>query len=345
MTSKYINLPDLLTHLKANGYTITETGDTSLTVPQDQVNDEAKNKKQAKTARRTKLSEAELDAALEKLVRNWPQVEKRWADPPIPGQTYCSFSFMPSKGVKPDKDGLYGYMKVRGAFSNETDRDAYAEQIINNVDSYHAIHHGMMGHPLPLVDDNDDRYCLEVESVGLKNKIQSDMTKDVKERREKEKDFVEEAKKHAEKEREKEEEALKGNVDHEERYTTLRVKRANLIFTIYQMLTGMKRYKDTLNQTINILDEMDEKHPTFSQTFLSRYNHAAEAAGLPTEKNHIIRYMVGPVPFDLSVIPDNLEVIDPGAPVIMPMDLNLINPHETAAKMSAAASSNKKPKE
>lgn len=340
-TKKYINLPDLLKTLKAKGYTITETADTSLTVPQDQVNDETKNKKQAKAARRTNLSENELDEALEKLVRNWPQVEKRWADPPINNQTYCSFSFMPSTGATPDKDGLYGYMKIRGAFANETDRDAYAETIINTVDSYHAIHHGMMGHPLPLVNDNDDRYCLEVESVGLKEKIQNDMSKDVKILRDKEKDFVEESKKRAQKNREKEEEEMKGNIDNEEKYVTLRVKRANLIFTLYQMLTGMKRYKDTLNQTIEILDEMDQKNPSFSQTFLARYNKAAEEAGIPTEKNHIIRYMVGPVPFDLSVIPDNIKVIDPGAPVLMPMDLNLINPHETAAKMVKAAAENK----
>lgn len=302
----------------------------------DRTNDEAKTKKQYKAARRVQLTPEELDAALEKLVREWPQVEKRWADPEIPGQTYCSISFMPSSGATPDKDGIYGFVKVRGAFSNEVDRDARAEEILNTVDSYHAINHGSMGHPLPLVNDNDDRFCLETENVGLRNKIKEEMTKNVKEHREEQKKAADEAEKRAKEAKAKEEAAMAGDIDHEERYTTLRVKRANLIFTLYQMLTGMKRYKDTLLQTIEILDKMDKEYPTFQNTFLFKYNKAAEEVGLPKEKNHIIKYMVGDIPFDLSCIPDEVEVVDKDAPLILPININDLDYHDIAGRMAAA---------
>lgn len=330
---KYINLPDLVQELKKRGLTITETADTSLTVPMDQVNNEERAKDQAKKARRVHMSHEELDAALEGLVREWPQVEKRWADPPIIGQKYCSFSFVPSSGSSPDKDGLYGYLKVRGTFEREEDRDAHAEEILNNVDSYHAIHHGRTGEPLPLVRDDDDRYCQETVNTSLRDKIRSEMSQNIREHRENEKKFVEEAEKHAAEERAKDEAAMRGEVDQEERYTTLRVKRANLIFTLYQMLSGMKRYKDTLKQTMEILDQMDEEFPEYKNTFMYRYNKAAEEVGLPPDKNHIIRYMTGPVPFDLSAIPDEIEVMPSEVPIIVPIDVNNLDYHAIAGKM------------
>lgn len=333
---KYINLPDLLKHLKEKGITVTETAETSLTSPMDRVNDEAKTKKQYKAARRVQLTPDELDVAVEKLVREWPQVEKRWADPEIPGQTYCSISFMPSSGANPDKDGIYGFVKVRGAFSNEVDRDAHAEEILNTVDSYHAINHGSMGQPLPLVNDNDDRFCLETDNVALRAKVKEEMAKNVKTHREEQKKYADEAEKRAKEIQTKEEAAARGEMDHEERYTTLRVKRANLIFTLYQMLTGMKRYKDTLLQTIDILAQMDKDYPTFQNTFMFKYNKAAEEVGLPTEKNHIIKYLVGDIPFDLSAIPDEVEVANVKAPLIVPMDVNDLDYHAIAKKMSEA---------
>lgn len=335
--SKYINLPDLVQSLRDRGFTITDTADTSLTAPSDYVNDEEAKKKQAKSARRTKMTDDELDQAIEKLTRKWPQVEKRWADPDIPGQVFCSYSFMPASGVKPNKDGLYGLLKVRGVFANEEDRDGHAEDILNNVDSYHAINHARVGYPTPLVDDNDDRYCLETENIGIKEKVKEEMSKNIRMHREEQKNFAEEAEKRAQEEKQKTEAALRGEIDQDERYITLRVKRANLIFTLYQMLAGMKRYKDTLNQTIEVIAKLDEEFPHFQHTFLEKYNKAAEEVGLPAEKNHIIKYLTGPIPFDMNVIPDKIEVIDVGQPLLLPIDVNNIDFHKTAEEMTKVA--------
>lgn len=335
---KYINLPDLVEDLEKKGYTIVETFNTSLTVPRDlKPLDEKRAKELAKKARKTVLSSEEVDAALQKLSRRWPQVEKRWADPAIPGQIHCLVSFLPAKGARPDADGLYGYIKCRGTFASESDKDGYAEHLVENVDSYHAINHGMVGQPLPLVDDNDHRYVMEVQQVNLSKKIQHDMNRDMKERRDKESKDVDEARERAKQAREREEEEIKGNVNQEERYTTLRVKRANLIFSIYQMTSSLKRYKDTLRETIRMIDASDKENPEFQNTFLEKYNAACEKTGLPKEKNHIIRYLTGPLPFDLDIIPDVVPVNRVEDPEIYPINLETIEPHKVAQKMTEAA--------
>lgn len=327
-------MPDLLKYLEKNNIKVTQTVDTSLTSNVDRVNDDAKNRKQVRSAQKVSMTEQELDTAVEKMVREWPAVEKRWTDPPIHGQNFCALSFMPSSQAKPDSDGIYGYVKVRGVFENEEEYDIHCEKILNEYDSYHAINMGRVGHPLPLVKDDDDRFVMEVNNVSLKQKIREEMSKNVRDHREKQKDFVKEAEAKAQEQKEKDEAALRGEVDEEERYITLRVKRANLIFTLYQMLVSMKRYKDTLHQTISILDEMDQKFPEYQQTFLAKYNYASEQAGVPTEKNHIIKYMVGDVPFSLESIPDHIEVDNVKTPLILPIDINSLNYQDIAEKMS-----------
>lgn len=332
-------MPDLLKYLEKNNIKVTQTSDTSLTSDADRVNDDAKNRKQLKTAQRMSMTEGELDSAIEKMVREWPAIEKRWNDPPIQGQNFCAVSFMPSSQAKPDNDGIYGYIKVRGVFETEEEYDIQCEKILNEYDSYHAINMGRVGQPLPLVNDDDDRFTMEVNNVSLKQKVREEMAKNVREHREKQKDFVKEAEERAREQKEKDDAALRGEVDEEEAYTTLRVKRANLIFTLYQMFVSMKRYKDTLRQTISTLDDMDKKFPEYQQTFLAKYNYAAEQAGVPKEKNHIIKYMVGDVPFSLDCIPDHIEVENVNEPLILPIDINSLNYHDIAEKMSKEGSS------
>lgn len=329
---KYINLPDLLSYLEEKKIQVNELTNTSLTVPAD-IRPVKDDKKEKKKNRRVKLTENEIDDALDKLVTTWPQCEKRWADPPISGQTLCSHSFVPSKGATPNKEGLYGYLKCRGTFANEDDQDAHAEFIIENVDSYHAIFHGYVGQPIPLVDDSNEDYTLETQQIDIhQKKMSKELAADMKEKRENEKRQIEETKQRAEKIREKEKAAAKGEVDHEERYTTLRVKRANIIFSMYQLLTTLKRYKDTLHETVGIIEEMDRKFPQYQQTFLTQYEKASSEVGIPKEQNHILRYLNGPVPFDLSIIPDTIEVI-PQEQVLLPFDPELTDPGVIAKEM------------
>lgn len=361
MEKKYINLPDLLEHLGNLGITVNNTTVSSLNPPKSE-EDEATMRSSMRAARRVNLTSGELDSAIESLTRSWPQIEKRYADPPIHGQQFCLFSFMPAKGAKPDENGIYGYIKVRGTFESEADADAHAEDLLNNVSAFHAIHTAFTGNPVPLVHDNDDRFTLEVSNIGvrdsIKNVVKQDMMVNARDHRDEQKRLLEEAKQRAQEEQEKEKRAMEGNPDPVEKYTECRVKRANVIFSIVEMFKVLKRSKDTVNATEKIIREMDKTDPTLAQIFLEKYNKAAEAAGVLPEKNHIIRYLAGDIPFDINLIPDdikitytpvpgfeNRELPDPhaGTERVIPVDLSNLDYGKIAQEMTEKAEKDLQP--
>lgn len=323
--------------LKKRRINVVDQPNLSLTSPSDIIPDNpstAEGKKTKETRdrknRRMKMTEEELDQALDKLIRNYPPVEKKWADPPIPGQVYCSFSFTPSMGSTPDSDGLYGLLKIRGTFANDVDRDAHAENIINNVDSYHAVTHGYVGQPIPLTSDDNDAYALEVDNIALKKKMREEMSHEMKERRAKEKKDMDEAKARAKAIETKQEGKATQLEDSLEKYTALRVKRSNVIFGTYELLKKLKQFKDTIIQTQHIIEKMDVEYPEFKDQFMDRYNKAAASAGIESKTNPIVRFLVGPVPFDLDIIPDKLPVIEMPDTGITYFDAESVVPRATA---------------
>lgn len=282
------------------------------------------------------MTPEELDAAAEKLIRHFPSVEKRWSDPPLANQKVCLTSFIPAQGATPDKHGVFGYVKVRGTFPDEIDAEAHGNFLLQNADSHHAICHGYVGQPLPMVRDEVDDYALEVLNVDLAAKLGADVSADVKSKRDQERKEAEEAKERGKKAQDREEAEMKGEIDLMERYTMRRTKRANLIFSIVQMLITLKKYKDTLLQTVKLIDEDDIANPSFQNEFLGRYEQACKEVGMPKEKNHIIRYMAGPIPFDLSIIPDTLQ-IETGPALVNPINLEGIDPGKVAETMTRMA--------
>ncbi len=115
----------------------------------------------------TIFTEEEVDILKDKLnkdVRDL-QVEKYYADPNQFGQNIAIVSFIPSSGAKPDKDNIYGMMKVRGVYATEEEANERAEFIIRNVDSYHEIFHCKVGRPFPITDSNE--FANTVKSIDI----------------------------------------------------------------------------------------------------------------------------------------------------------------------------------
>ena len=96
------------------------------------------------------------------------QVDKYYADPKIYGQNICLVSFIPSSGASPDKDGIYGMMKVRGVYATDEEANERAEFIIRNIDSYHEIFHANVGRPFPVTERND--FANTVKSIDIRKK-------------------------------------------------------------------------------------------------------------------------------------------------------------------------------
>ena len=91
------------------------TPQTSLTAPNDRTSNTFR------ISPKVNLTEEETTNAVNDLVvrdfvKKYPATERTFADPSIPGQRLCLVSFVPSVDAKPDKDGVYGMIKVRGSF-------------------------------------------------------------------------------------------------------------------------------------------------------------------------------------------------------------------------------------
>lgn len=225
------------------------------------------------------------------LVDKFPRVERQFADPPIPLQTFGLVSFVPSKGATPDKDGVYGFMKVRGNYASQQEASERAEYLIRNVDSYHRIFHAYVGRPFPITID--PKYCAKTEEINIRQKATETISEDVKAKRDKEKEDI-----NAIKQREK---ALldqtKDNfqVDPYEEYTVLRVKKAQLVWTYDKTFKQLEEMKKNIIATREKIKECEQANPDFAKNYFDRYMQARRDAGIPDDQNteeNFIKYMV-----------------------------------------------------
>lgn len=241
------------------------------------------------------LTESELTAAMSalndtSLVDKFPRVERQYADPPIPLQTYSLISFVPSKGATPDADGVFGFAKVRGSYATPTEANERSEFLMRNVDSYHKIFHAYTGRPFPITVD--DKYCAKTEEVDIRKKATETISEDVKAKREQEKKDMADIK-----EREKrllDESKPDYQEDPFERYIVLRVKKAQLVWGYKNTLDQLEKMKDIIIKTRLEIAEQDKINPEFSSNHYDRYMAARRDAGLSDDMNtedNFVKYL------------------------------------------------------
>lgn len=114
------------------------------------------------------LTNEQLDAAKEQLVVKFPRVERLPVDPPIAGQNVGAFSF---KLLPKPVNGVYGFLKFRGAFSSMPEFEAHAQNIIRNVDSKHTIWPYSQGRWMPITTNED--FVQETLEVGKNGELES----------------------------------------------------------------------------------------------------------------------------------------------------------------------------
>jgi hypothetical protein len=242
------------------------------------------------------LTDEQAESALAALsdtsfVTKFPRLERQFADPPIPLQTYGLLSFVPSKGASPDKDGVYGFMKVRGNYATSQEASERAEFLIRNVDSYHKIFQAYVGRPFPITIDQ--RYCAKTEEIDIRQKATEVVSEDVKAKRDKEKEEIEEIKK-----REKQllaESKPDYKPDPYEEYTVLRVKKAQLVWAYVQTQKKIDDMKASIIKTRAQIEGMDSDNPEYAKEYKDRYFKARRDAGIADENNtedNFIKYMV-----------------------------------------------------
>jgi hypothetical protein len=239
------------------------------------------------------LEPSELREAVSTLNRKvFTQVDRQYADPPLKDQKIVLFSFVPSKGARPDPDGWYGMAKVRGVFGNEDMANEYAEKLIRDYDSYHEIFHAYVGRPFPVT--NKSGYEEEIKTIDIKNKTvrlisedilnkKRDEEKEIKEMQEREQNLLEESKRAKENQPE----------DPYDVYITDQVKRAQLIWTYKETVKKCEQMRDLIKTTNQTIAETEQNNPTFREQYKEKYMKARRDAGLDDSKEEesFIQYL------------------------------------------------------
>lgn len=98
------------------------------------------------------LTDEQTEAAYKQLVVKFPRIEKLAVDPPVAGQNTALYSF---KLLPKPVNGVYGFLKFRGAFASEPEWESHAKNIIRNVDSKHHIYPYQQGRWAPITVNED----------------------------------------------------------------------------------------------------------------------------------------------------------------------------------------------
>ena len=260
---------------------------SSLTSPND------RNPKMKITPSSTKqLTEEEVKNALDGLVqsnvmRNYPRLERVYVDPPLINQTYSLHSFIPSKNAKPDKDGIYGMVKFRGAFQTKEEAFKRAEYLIRTADSYHKIYTGFVGRPFPITTES--RFSQEKIDIDLKKKTQEIVSENIIEKKRAEQRQVEDIK-------QREENLItrqKENKDNDpfEQYITNQVKRAQLYWTYTETQKKMDDMKQIILRTRTSIKQAEQEHPKYLKQYKEKYMKARDLANIPDDDNSFVKFL------------------------------------------------------
>lgn len=240
------------------------------------------------------LTNEELDNALNVLnrpefVQKFPAVERKYADPTLSLQKIGLISFVPSKTAKPDADGIYGFIKLRGNYATEEEANERAEEIIREVDSYHPIYHAYVGRPFPVTLSSN--FSKTVNRVDIKRSMESSISSRVKELREKDQKDIEEVQS---KEKRLLEDVAKEKEDPDDHYTVLRVKKAQLSWTYQENTKKLQDIKEIIKKTSAEIEEMEKDNPQFRDTYFNKYMEARKAAGMDdkTVQENFMKFMV-----------------------------------------------------
>lgn len=261
----------------------TENLQSSLTTPEDRTED-MKNTFNTSSPPLTdeQTTEALRSLNVDDFTKRFPKVERRFADPPIDLQKIGLISFVPAKGATPNEKGIFGFAKLRGNFATEVEASQRAETLIRTVDSYHQIYHTYVGRPFPITTSSD--FSKEISQVDLQRQTAEAYSEDVKKKREKEQKDIEEIQ-----QREKNllEEVKRPEEPTDDVYTTLRVKKAQLMWTYSENTKRLKEIVGHIAKARYEIERLDRDHPELKDNYMNKYMEARRQAGLPTDKKSV----------------------------------------------------------
>ena len=247
------------------------------------------------------LSDEETENAMKELnitsfVEKFPRVDRTYADPPVPLQTYALLSFTPAKGATPNEDGIYGFAKVRGSYATTVETEQRAEFLVRNVDSFHSIYHLYVGRPFPITNSSD--YASETSEIDIRKSITDNTSSHIRNQKLEEKKTIEEIQDREKQLLEDSEKAKRDEIDIDpyDDYITQQVKKAQLTWTYIEHIKKLHEIKDIILKTRTRIDEYDTEHSDFKEKYFQKYLDARKSAGVDKNEDEMkegfVKYMV-----------------------------------------------------
>ena len=256
--------------------------ENALTAPEDR---DRENKwrpdQSAPPLTNEETAEAMKELHVTDFVKKFPEVSRAYADPALPYQRFGLISFVPAKGATPNESGVYGYAKLRGNFDTQMECDERTEHLIRNVDSVNSIFQCRTGWPFPCTVDS--RYSANVSEIDIRKQMTESVSHNIKKARQNDEKEIQEIKAREEKLLEESRRAEAGeDPDPYETYITLRVKKAQLMWTYTQHKEKMEEVKNIIVNTRKDIQDMDAENPDFDGKYYEKYRKAREESGLET---------------------------------------------------------------
>ena len=64
----------------------------------------------------------------------------------------------------------------------------------------------------------------------------------------------------------------------------------------------INKARDALKDCLKTIEELDKENPMLAKEYFERYEKACQSAGIRNDENSLIKYLDGPLPFDLETI-------------------------------------------
>ena len=282
----------------------------SLTAPEDRNTDEAARWRPQSLQAMDVLTEESTELASKHLVDNsfrtkFPSLDRVYTDPlnrnqlSLALQKIALFSFVPAKGVTPNKNGVYGYAKIRGVFETDVEAEARSRELIKYFDSYNKIYFAPMFRPFPLTCESS--YSGDVSEVDIKKDLTESVSDSVKQKKVSEEKEVKEM---HDRQKKLLEESKRTEADPYEDYIEKQVKRSNLIWTYKEHQKKMEEIKVSLTSTRKVLKELDEQYPQFKDKYYEKYMTARKEAGFveneERDKLSFMHYLLNDIKLDFE---------------------------------------------
>jgi Family of unknown function (DUF5832) len=217
-------------------------------------------------------------AAVNGQVEIFPQVVRSMSDPPIAQQKVGNVSFMLFNEPKKLKSGkpVYGFIKLRGNWSDDNLAKKEASKIICEHDSKYKIRIAPVGEWVPLTEDESvvkeqfDIKTTDSPQVQLRDQA-------VKEKEEENAKIMKEL-------RDKEEELKKDLYDDQtslDFYTMKRVTDLRLNENLDIYYKKIEEIKGKIIDTRKITKTLEKDHPEYTSQWLDNYNRELRKAGVP----------------------------------------------------------------